>query len=193
MAATFNVMFDFGGVNGTPGTQQAVDALGPPNIRFKTADNATIDTVNPCVVPSGADKYSFWKHIYLKCTAAPSIKVDNIKFYTDGSAMSGVTTYVGNEMPTKNSGTSSGYAVATGTVDDTGNEMVTSHGGLTGKTDAFTYTSAAPKSITISETSSQIDAQNETTNYLVFQVTIPNTALPGDRANETWTYQYDEI
>ncbi len=45
MVATVVVMFDFGGTDGTPGTQQDTSSLGPPNIRFKDADVviATLD------------------------------------------------------------------------------------------------------------------------------------------------------
>jgi hypothetical protein len=43
MVATVSVYFDHGGVDGTPGSNTDVDALGPPSIRFKAADDATID------------------------------------------------------------------------------------------------------------------------------------------------------
>ena len=44
MVATMSVYYDFGGTNDNPGTEQDIDALGPPRLRFKDADNATIDT-----------------------------------------------------------------------------------------------------------------------------------------------------
>lgn len=194
MVATFNVLFDFGGTNGNPGTQQIVDALGPPMVRFKTNDNATIDSLDPCIIPSGADKYSYWKNIYLKCTAGPSVQVDNVKFYTDGTGYgAGITLYVGDEMPMKNSGSNAGYEVAAGTPGDTGTELVAGHGGITAKTNAFSYISGGGKTVSISEAGSIINAIGETTNYLVFQLTIDNTASPGDLVNETLTFQYDEI
>ena len=187
-------MFDFGGTDGSPGTSQNVDSLGPPNIRFKTADDANIDTNNPIPVPTSGTKYSYWKHIYLKCTGAPSSQCDNFKFYTDGSGFgTGITLKVGDEMPTKNSGSSSGYEVATGTEGDTGDEMVANHSGITSSTDAFTYTSASPKSVSVSESGNIIDAVGETTNYLVFQLEVDSTASPGNLADETLTFQYDEI
>ena len=43
MAAVMDVYFDFGGSDTSPGTEQDTDALGPPRMRFKTADDATID------------------------------------------------------------------------------------------------------------------------------------------------------
>lgn len=195
MTAVFNVFFDFGGSDTAPGTEQNVDALGPPNIRFKTADDATIDTNNPIPIPSSGTKYSYWKQVYMKCATAPSTKCDNIKFYTDGGGFgTGITVKVGTETPTKNSTPShAGYEIATGTPGDTGNEMVASHASLTGSSDAFSFTSASPKSVSISETSSQIDAIGEMTNYLIFQMEVISTASPGNLTDETWTYKYDEI
>ena len=47
MVAGFSVYLDTGGTDGTPGTSTDIDALGPPTLRFKQADNPTIDSVNP--------------------------------------------------------------------------------------------------------------------------------------------------
>ena len=194
MVAVFNVMFDFGGSDATPGTEQNVDALGPPTIRFKTADDATIDTNNPIPIPAAGTKYSYWKQIYMKCATAPDTKVDNVKFYTDGGGFgTGITVKVGDETPTKNSGSDAGYEIATGTPGDTGDEMVAAHAGLTGSTDAFTFTSGSPKTLSISETDSLINAIGEMTDYLIFQMEVISTATPGDKDNETMTIKYDEI
>ncbi len=195
MVAAFDVMFDWGGSDGAPGTSTDVDALGPPALRWKTNDNATIDSVDPVPVPSVGTNYSYWKHIYLKCSTAPDTQVDNIKFYTDGSGYgTGITLNVGLQFPTKNSGSSAGYEVAGGTSGTTGEEVVANHGGITTVGDAFSYTSGSPLSgPTISEDSSIINAINETTNYLVFQAAVGTTATPGNKTNETLTLQYDEI
>ena len=52
MVATVHVFFDFAGSDNTPGTQQDTNGLGPPNLRFKTADDATIDAINPIPIPT---------------------------------------------------------------------------------------------------------------------------------------------
>ena len=189
MAAVFSVFFDFGGTDNTPGTEQNIDALGPPTLRFKQADDATIDQVAPMPIPAAGSEYSRWKQIYLKCTTAPDTKVDNIKFYTDGGGFgTGITCNAGDQFPVKNSGADTGYDVS-----DT-NEIMTNHTDISSETDAFTFTSGSPLSgPSISEASSQIDAINETTNYLVLQMVVASTASPGDLANETFTFQYDEI
>ena len=70
--------------------------------------------------------------------------------------------------------------------------MVAAHASLTGSTDAFTFTSGSPKTVSISEAGSVINAIGETTNYLVFQMEVISTASAGDLTDEDWTYQYDE-
>lgn len=194
MVATFNTVMDFGGADGAPGTNQNVDGLGPPMLRFKTADNATIDNLNPVPIPGAGTKYSFWKSLYLKCTAPPSVQVDNVRLYTTNDLWGAfVELYIGNEMPTKNSGSSAGYKVAVGVVGDSGTELVAGYTGITGKTEFHTYTSGAPKSISISEAGAVINAANETTNYCALQMDVLAGATPGNLADETYEWKYDEI
>ena len=193
MAAVFNVYFDFGGSDNSPGTEQNTDGLGPPNVRLKTADDATIDANNPIPIPAAGTNYSYWKQMYMKCATAPDTQVDNIKFYTDGSGFgTGITTNIGDELPVKNSGADTGYDVATGTGGTTG-DVMTDHTDITAVTDAFTYTSGSSKTISISEAGNIIDSIGETTNYIVLQMAIGTTASSGDKSNETFTFQYDEI
>ena len=128
MVGTLVVMYDWGGSDGSPANLTTVDALGPPNIRFKTADSSTIDTLYPIPIVTGQTKYSFWKQIYLKCTGAHATQIDNVKFYSDGAGFgTGITLSVGLQMPTKNSGASTGYQVADGSIGDTGSLMVAGH------------------------------------------------------------------
>lgn len=195
MVATVSIRYDFGGSDTSPGTEQDVDGLGPPNIRFKTADDATIDSNNPIPIPSAGTNYSFWKQIYLFADTGPDTSIDNLKFYTDGGGFgTGITLNVGDQFPTKNSGSNAGYEVATGTTGSTGDEVTANHAGVSSVTDAFTYTSGSPLSgPSISEDSNIIDAANEMSDYLVFQMAVTNSASPGNKTNETLTIQYDEI
>jgi len=192
MVADLSVYLDTGGVDTAPGTITDTDVVpgAPPNIRFKRADNPTIDAVNPCTIPPAGTSYSRWKCIYLRCDVAPSTQVDNIRIYTDGTGFgTGITVKVLDATPTKNSGSSAGYKVS-----DTDDELMTDAGAFGGtSTDFFTFVVGAPKSVTISEAGSIINAIGETCNYVVLQMEIINTASPGDLANETWTWRYDEI
>lgn len=194
MAAVMDVYFDFGGTDGSPGTEQDTDALGPPRLRFKTADDATIDTNNPIPIPAAGTKYSYWKQIYLYCGTAPSTKVDNVKLYSDGGGFgTGITVKVGDQFPVKTNALDTGYEVATGTPGDTGDEMVAAHADLSASTDLFTFTSGSPLSVSISEAGSIIDAIGETTNYVVMQMEVLSTAGSGDLTDETLTFKYDEV
>lgn len=194
MPAVFNVYFDWGGSDDNPANNTNTDGLGPPRIRFKTNDNATIDLNDPIPIVTGQTKRSYWKHIYLYCATAPGTQVNNIRFYTDGGGFgTGITLNVGDETPTKNSGSSAGYDLATGTPGDSGDEMVANHQDITGKTDAFTYTEASPKTVSISEAGAIIDAIGETCDYIVLQMDVADTASPGDLTDEDLYFKYDEI
>ena len=191
MVATVAVYVETG-PNATP-VGDDTTAFGPPNIRFKTADDSTIDANNPIPIPASGTKRSFWKHIYLQVTAGTFTQIDNVKFFTDGTGFgTGITVFVGNETPTRNSASTAGYDQATGSVGDDGDELTT-HTNVTAKTDAFTFTSGTPKTVSISEAGAIINAIGESTNYIVAQMDVASTAGPGDLPNETWTFQYDEI
>jgi hypothetical protein len=192
VSATVAVFYDFGGTDGSPGTQQDITGLGPPNIRFKRADNATIDNQNPIPVPPSGTNYSRWKQLYLKVTGGTFTQIDNIRFYSDGTNYgTGITLKVGLQFPTNNSGApGSGYEVA----DTDDQDMVNYHSQITSDADAFSYTVGSPLSgPSISESGSVIDAVNEMSNYIVFQLEVVNGASAGDLNDETLTLKYDEI
>ncbi len=193
MPANFDVYYDFGGADGGAGiTELDTDSL-TPSLRFKRADDGTIDLNDPMTIPTAGTNYSRWKQIYLKCTTtAPDTQVDNVRFFTDaGDFGTGITVNVGTSFPTKNSGSNAGYEIAD--VED--QAMLTpGHGGVSAIADAFSFTTGAPLSgPSISETSSIIDATDEMTDYLVLQMEVISTASPGDLTNETFTFRYDEI
>jgi hypothetical protein len=195
MVATVSIYFSFGGEDGTPGTEQDVDALGPPNLRFKLADNATIDANDKLIIPVEGTNYSLWKQIYLYCDNADSHTLDNLKFYSDGtnSFGTGVDLEVGLQFPLKDHSSSEGYELPTLT-GDSGDEMVAGHTIITSKASVFNYTSAAPLTgPSISEAGNVINAAGETSNYLVLQMDVASTATPGELpVDETLTIQYDE-
>jgi len=195
MVATMSVYLDTAGADNAPGTLTDIDALGPPALRFKTADNPTIDTVNPVPIPAAGTNRSYIKSIYVRCDVAPDTQIDNFRLYSDGGGFgTGITTYVGDQFPVKNSGSSSGYALATGTPGTTGTEMTVNNTDVTTKTDLFTFTSGSPMTgPSISEAGSIINLAAETTNYVILQVDVGTTATPGNKTDETLTFLYDEI
>lgn len=197
MVATVSVRCDTGGSNGTPGTNTDIDALGPPALQMRSDDSTVTDGTGDILKPSSGTNYSYTKSCYLYCDVAPDTQIDNVQLYSDGSSGfgTGIGLVVGNELPTRNSGATTGYRLATGTPGSTGNEMVAGPytGVITAVTSVFTYNSGSTKSITISESGSIINAVGETTNYFVLQLTVASTASPHTLANETVTLQYDEV
>lgn len=189
MVATFSVYLDTGGTDNSPGTNSDIDALGPPTLRFKQADDPTIDSNDPMPIPAAGSEYSRWKQLYLYCDTAPDTQVDNVRFFTDGGGFgTGIIVNAGDQFPVHNSGAETGYDVSDA------NEIMTNHTDITSVSDAFTFTSGSPLSgPSISESGSVIDAIGESTNYLVLQMVVDNTASPGNLTDETMTFRYDEI
>jgi hypothetical protein len=187
--ATFDVFLDTGGSDGSPGASTGLTGLGPPTLKFKNADDATIDSNDKPTIPSGATIYSYAKFLFFKCTAnADTHTINNLKLYSDGtnSLGTGIDVKVGLQFPTKNSGATTGYEVS-----NNANEMV-SETALTTSATIFGYNSGAGLSLSISESGSVINAANETSNYFVMQCEYANTASPGATVNETATVSYDE-
>ena len=55
-------------------------------VRFKNANNATIDLINPLVVPTSGVEVSFEKWLRLQITDAGGFtQIDNLEAYTDGA------------------------------------------------------------------------------------------------------------
>lgn len=197
MVATVSIRYDFGGADAAPGSSVDVDSYGPPCIKFKLADNATIDGNNKLEIPGLGlgPYYSCWKHMYLYCDNPDGHTISDVKFYTDGtnSYGTGIDVKVGLQFPTKNSGSTAGYEVAHAAVGGTSAELVVGHGGITTSATVFDYTvGAGALAITISEAGSVINAAGETANYVLLQASVADSASAGTKTNETYTFSYTE-
>lgn len=150
--------------------------------RASASDSAAPGSANPVPVPGVGTNYSFWVSTRLKCTVAPSVLVNNLKWYTDGS--SGLGTGVALNM-----NTASSYVEATGVVGTSGDVLnTTNYSSLAGATsDAFTFTSGSPKSVTGSTSGTGLFG-----HLVVYQFAVGTTASPGLTPSETVTWQYDE-
>lgn len=140
-------------------------------VRFKNADNATVDSANPMVIPSGGGTdYSFTKYLALKASTAPSVSITNPKCYTDGAKAweAGVNL----------------HAKATNAYATNIEITVT-----TGYADAFTYTSATALTLgTATYTASGIVG-----DFAVFVLSVVSGTTQGQLSTETLTFSYDEI
>ena len=163
MAATVQII-EKNGAGGTPTDKTS------GQIRFKNADNATVDTANPMVKPGAGTDYSFEKWLRLNVTGGTYTEITNIKAYMDGAngLGTGVTLYA------KAVASYATPAEATGTA---------------GYTDAFTYTSGSPLSLGAGPYSST----GEKGDHLVMMLAVGTTASGGITSSETLTISYDEI
>ena len=139
-------------------------------IRFKNADNSTVDTGNPMVKPGAGVDYSFEKWLRLNVTGGTYTEITNIKAYMDGAngLGTGITLYA--------------KAV---TAYSTPAEATA----ITGYTDAFTYTSGSPLSLGAGPYTST----GEKGDHLVMMLTVGTTASGGITPSETLTIGWDEI
>ena len=163
MAATVQII-EKNGAGGTPTDKTS------GQIRFKNADNATVDTANPMVKPGAGVDYSFEKWLRLNVTGGTYTEITNIKAYMDGAngLGTGVTLYA------KAVTAYSTPAEATGTA---------------GYTDAFTYTSGSPLSLGAGPYTST----GEKGDHLVMMLAVGTTASGGITSSEVLTFSYDEI
>lgn len=149
-----------------------VDKTGG-TVRFKSADNATVDTNNRLGIPGAGSVYSYTKHVRYFFSTAPSIDIQNLRAYTDGANNFGTGVTLGYDIP----------AGGLGTFPNINTNIA--------GTDIFTKTSGAPI---------DMDAINvgphTGTGYkgdiIRMQMAVASTAIQGQLAAEQLTYAYDE-
>lgn len=163
MAATVQII-EKNGAGGTPTDKTS------GNIRFKNADDATVDLVNPMVVPPSGTDYSFEKWLRLNVTGGSYSQITGVKAYSDGA--NGLGTGVGL------------YAKAVSSYATPAEASSTS-----GYTDFFTYTSGAALTLGAGPYTST----GEKADHLVMICTVASTASGGVTPSETLTIGWDEI
>jgi hypothetical protein len=139
-------------------------------IRFKNADDATVDLNDPMVVPGSGTDYSYEKWLRLNVTGGSYSQITNIEAYSDGA--NGLGTGVGL------------YAKAVTSYATPAEATTTS-----GYTDFFSYTSGSPLSLG----AGPFTSTGEKGDHLVMIATVADTASGGLTASETLTIAWDEI
>lgn len=153
--------------NGAGGT--ATDKTSG-NIRFKNADDSTVDLNNPMVVPASGTDYSFEKWLRMNVTGGTYSQITNVKAYSDGA--NGLGTGVGLYAKAVTSYATPAEATAT-----------------TGYTDFFSYTSGSALSLG----AGPFTSTGEKGDHLVMIMTVASTASNGVTPSETITLAWDEI
>lgn len=165
------------------GGETATDKTGG-TVRFKNADDATVDLNDPLIIPTTNREYSYekWLRMHIGGTG-PSSQITNLNFYTDGSKgwASGVKLWAVAEATYETPG------VPTETNDPPQSPVNGTPGAMT---DAFTYTSGSPLSLGAGPYSS---TDTDMGSYLVLVLEAEVGEDPGLISAETVTFEYDEI
>ena len=139
-------------------------------IRFKQADNATVDLLNPIPVPPSGTAYSFNKMLRLNVTGGSYSQITNIRAYSDG---------------TNNLGTGIGvFARATASY-----AQPTQASATTGYTDLFSFTEGSPLSLG----AGPFTSTGEKGDHLDMLATVASTATGGLKTGDSVNVRWDEI
>ncbi len=168
MAATVDIREFNGAGPGTPTTKTS------GTIRFKDADDANVDLINPIVRPGGGTVWSYEKSLRLRIGAtgptgsitSPRAFSDNVNGFGTGVTMEagGIGAYA---QPVK-----SNSAIAT--------------------VDFFSYTSGAPLALDVFNPGSYSGTNVDIADFLYLQAEVASTASPGLTPTETLTLAFDE-
>lgn len=163
MAATVQIIEK----NGAGGT--ATDKTSG-TVRFKNADNSTVDLVNPMVKPASGSDWSFEKWLRLNITGGTFTQIANVRAYTDGSNGMGTGINLWGKAVTAYTTPAEGTA-------------------STGYANLFGYTSASPLSLG----AGPYTGTGEKGDHLVMLCEVTSAASGGLTTAETLTFGWDEI
>ncbi len=159
-------------------------------VRFKNANNATVDLIDPLVVPGSGQEYSFEKWLRLQITDAGGFtQIDNLRAYSDGTnnfgtgikAWYAVTgTFMDPVIP--NEASDPPQSAAAGSPQEN-------------MTDFFTSTSGSPIDMDANNSGPFTDGSpaEHIGDFLVLVMEVETTASNGVLSTETLTIAYDEI
>jgi hypothetical protein len=168
MAATIKIN-EYHGPTGTPVKTDKASGT----VRFKNADNATVDLVNPMVVPTAGVDISYEKILRLEATGTFT-QISNLAAYTDGA-----------------NGLGTGVSVLYKLEGSYGTP--TQPGGTTGFSDIFALTVGTPADMDAINTG-PFTATGDIGDFLTMILTVGTNASNGlISPGETLTFSWDEI
>lgn len=163
MAATVQLI-EKNGAGATP-----TDKTGG-TIRFKNADNSTVDLVNPMVKPGAGSDYSFDKWLRMNVTGGTYTAITNAKVYSDGANGLGTGVNVWAKAVTA-------YATPTEAT------------ATAGYANFFTYTSGAALSLG----AGPFTGTGEKGDHAVLMCEVTSAASGGLTPSEAVTLSWDEV
>ena len=159
------------------------------HLKHRTDDDYTNDTTHPIPKPSAGSNYGYWKHIALYDAAGNNTDIfSDIKIYGTDPSWTSVTLYVGDETFDVAS-----YDQATGTINETGDELVTAHAAVTAKTNFWsTYNSGNMKTVGVIGGAENVKPASPQliSKIVTFQAAVGTGASAGSLANGTITWRY---
>ncbi len=183
MAATV-IINEYNGAGGTKTDKTS------GSVRFKNADDANVDLVNPLVVPGSGQEYSYEKWLRLEITDAGGFtQIDNLRAYSDGANGFGA-------------GVKLWYAVAGGFMQpvvpsEASDPPQSAAAGspVENMTDLFTSSSGSPIDLDGINSGPFTDGSpaEEIGDFLVLVMEVEPGASQGVLTAETLTFAFDEI
>jgi hypothetical protein len=157
------------------GSSSATESAAVTGIDWISVDNATNTSANRASNPIPVGTNSFEKHLRLKIDTAPATSVAAFKFWMSTSAVTNVALRVKLAIGTGGASPGTGDSTPTATT-------------MTSDADAYGYTSGAKGDWDTASYSTI----NSVTKALLLQLQPNGSAAPGDIAQQTMNYQYDE-
>lgn len=142
-------------------------------IRFKTADNPTVDNAHPVDIPVAGMSYSMEKVIRMEISVAPATQLADVVAYPDESNDLGV----GVSLLYRTSGPYSAPAIPAD---------------ATGLTDLFTRDSSDPIPLDVVN-QGPFASVGQIGDHLVLSMQVAPTAQPGPITPESLTFSYTEM
>jgi hypothetical protein len=145
-------------------------------VRFKDADDATVDANDPLQVPAAGSIYSYTKKLRAYMEAPPDTNISNLRWYSDGA--NGFGTGIG--VTAKNIGVTFGTQFKTE---------------QSGGSDLFGYDSGSPLDGDGTDAGPFVPADDDSYigDIIELQMSVASTASNGALSAETLTLAYDEI
>jgi hypothetical protein len=183
MAATV-IINEYNGAGGTKTDKTS------GTVRFKNADDANVDLVNPLVVPGSGQEYSYEKWLRLEITDAGGFtQIDNLRAYSDGANGFGA----GVKLWYAAAGTYMQPVVPSEASDPP--QSAAAGSPVENMTDFFTSSSGSPIDLDGINTGPFTDGSpaEEIGDFLVLVMEVEPGASQGVLSAETLTFAFDEI
>lgn len=162
------------------GSSPTTSIITNTHIRFKRADDDTVNTANPIPIPTNSINYSWRKHTKLEFVTAPPEEITNLRWLSDGT-----TVGTGVQLVVTRTNTYVQGSVSDETAQVTGDDTTV---------DATTYTTSSPLVVNAGTVVTSTDTFPRLGNqkFVAQQMKVFTTALAGSTSARTYVCRYDE-